>query len=74
MIVVQGSWERKLIDRVNNLEKSRNLKRKRVSSGDDESPRAKRGRPKKTALSQYPQPMKTEMQIHVSLWKHLQQK
>lgn len=61
LISLQGSWEKKLIDRINNSEKHRKAKRKRASSDDDSTPPKKRGRPKKNISdSRYPQPMKTE--------------
>lgn len=49
---MQGSWVKKIFDRVYNIEKSR----KRKYGGDIETPPAKRGRPPKrsTLDSRYP--------------------
>lgn len=67
--MLQGSWVKKIMDRVYNLEKGR--KRKAADLADDTTPR-KRGRPKRviSLISRYPplQPQSTdtaqEQQVH----------
>lgn len=48
VFVLQGSWEKKIIERVSNAS------RKRSADQETPSPKAKRGRPKLTVLSRYP--------------------
>ena len=48
----KGSWERKLIDRINNVEKKRKRHHQKEDGSEDETPR-KRGRPKKPKNLEY---------------------
>ena len=48
VFLFQGSWEKKIIERVSNAS------RKRSANQDTPSPKAKRGRPKVNVLSRYP--------------------
>lgn len=47
---MQGSWEKKIIERVSNASRKRSANRDKCTP----SPKAKRGRPKLTVLSRYP--------------------
>ena len=61
-----GSWEKKLIEKVHNT-KARNPKR---ALEDQETPKAKRGRPKMSSvLTRYP-PLKDDLNDDISIERH----
>ncbi len=68
LIIVQGSWEKKVIEKVHNLK----ARTKRPSDGEG-TPKAKRGRPKVSlVLTRYP-PMRDLGEDDVAVERNVQQ-